>query len=96
MNNWRLWSYSISLATITTAASFFFYSSGGEFVVLPGMMMELITNGFLLLFVRTGDDFFTVPSGAFLVFNVIFYACTFYVVVAVTRKLRASNTRKSC
>ena len=84
MNNWGLWSYSTSLATITTAVSFFFYSSAGEFVVLPGMMMELITNGLLLLFVRTGDDHFTVPSGAFLVFNVIFYACMFYVVVALS------------
>ena len=92
MKNWALWSYSITLAIVITAVSFTFYSSGGEFLLLPGLMIELLTNGVLLLLVPTGDDYLTLPPGSFLVFNVIFYAAMLLVIFAFTRKVRRSNT----
>lgn len=92
MKNWALWSYSIALAVVITAVSFTFYGNGGEILVLPGLMTEVLTNGVLILLVPARDDYLTLPRGSFFVFNVIIYAGMLYLVFALTRKVRRANT----
>ena len=92
MKNWILWTYSMALAIAITAVSFTFYSSGGEFFVLPGLITELLTNGLLFLLVPTGDYYLILPQGSFLIFNVIIYASISYLIFALTRKARRTNT----
>lgn len=91
MKNWRLWSYSLALAITITAVSFAFYSRGGEFLILPGLIAEVLTNGLLLLLVPKGDDYLALPRGSFLIFNVIIYAGISYLIFALTRKARGTN-----
>ena len=82
----------MALAIAITAVSSAFYSSGGEFLVLPGLLIEVLTNGLLFLLVPTGDDYLALPHGSFLIFNVIIYASTLYLIFAFTRKAQRTNT----
>lgn len=91
LNKWRLWSYSASLAIMITAVAFSFYRSGGELLAWPGLVMEVLANGLLLLLVPNGDDYIILPPNTYLIFNVIIYACIFYIILAFVQKVRTKS-----
>jgi hypothetical protein len=67
-------SYSIFLAVVISAISYVLYDRGGELVLWPGLLTQVVLNGVLLLAIPSGDDYYSLPSRAYLVFNVTFYA----------------------
>ena len=63
------------------------YDSGGELVLWPGVITEVMFNG-ILLAIPSGDDFYTLPSQAYLLFNVIFYALIIFAFLLLVMRLR--------
>ena len=49
------------------------YDRGGELVLWPGLLTQVVFNG-VLLAIPSGDDYYSLPSRVYLVFNVTFYA----------------------
>ncbi len=64
---------SVLAAAVITAISYASLQWGGEYLLWPGLFLQVMFNGLLLLAIPTGDDYYTLPSGAYLAFNVIFY-----------------------
>jgi hypothetical protein len=77
----RRLSYSICLATVITAASYVLHDRGGEFVLWPGLVSQVMFNG-ILLAIPSGDHYYSLPSGSYLVFNVAFYASIIFAAVS--------------
>ncbi len=68
-------SYCVSGSVILTALSSLTYKLGGELLLVPGLFVEVMLTGFILLVFLTGDEYFSFPSGTYLIFNVIIYSC---------------------
>lgn len=83
--NWKYLSYSVSLGVAITALSSTLYNHGGEFFLWPGMFMELLVTG-LMLFIIQSDDYYSLPSGAYLVLNTLIYSLVIFMILfGVTR-----------
>jgi hypothetical protein len=89
MNSRRL-SYSICIATVITAASYVLYDHGGEFVLWPGLVSQVMFNG-ILLAIPSGDDYYSLPSGSYLVFNVTLYASIIFAALFLIARLREQS-----
>ena len=83
---------SILTAIVITAISYAMFHEGGEYFLWPGLFVQVMLNGLLLLAIPTGDDYYTLPSGAYLAFSVIFYS--FIVFIALFLFSRISGNRK--
>lgn len=90
--NWKYVSYSVSTGVVVTALSYMFYKEGGELVLWPGTFMELVVNG-VMLFVIQSDDFYSLPSGTYLVFNTAFYALVIFIILSVIIQLGSAQRR---
>lgn len=78
--NRRLINYSLCIGIVVTAISFALYRQGGELVLWPGLLCQVLLNG-ILLFIPTGDDFYTLPSFSYLIFNTLFYALVVFATI---------------
>jgi hypothetical protein len=72
------------LSVLITALSSLFYHAGGEVVLRPGELAQVMLTGFILL-VPTGDYYFGFPSGTDLVLNSIIYAGVSFGLVEMVR-----------
>lgn len=66
--NWKYVGYSLSIGIAVTVLSLLLYKQGGALFIWPGIFMELVING-LMLFIIHSDDWYSLPSGAYLVLN---------------------------
>ena len=88
-------SYSVCIAVMITALAHAFYHQGGEILAYPGLLMEALLTGFILLAVPTGDDYYSL-SGSYLVFNTAFYALVIFVMLwFVTQRKEQRKRRES-
>ena len=69
---WKQLSFSICVATVVASVSYVLLNQGGEFVLWPGFFVQVMFNG-LLLAIPSGDDFYKLPSGAYLIFSIILH-----------------------
>lgn len=88
--NWKCLSYSVSIGVAITALSYLLYKEGGELFLWPGMFIELVING-LMLFIIQSDDYYSLPSGAYLVLNTVFYSAVIFTVLFTVRRLRSQQ-----
>ena len=88
--NWKYVSYSVSIGVAVTALSSSLYKQGGEFFLWPGMFMELLVNG-LMLFIIQSDDYYSLPSGAYLVLNTALYSSVIFVILFGVSHLRSQR-----
>jgi hypothetical protein len=75
-------SFSVCLAIVITALSYALNDRGGEFVLGPGLVSQGMFN-LLLLAIPTDDDFYSLPSKSYLVFNVTIYALIIFLAVVL-------------
>jgi hypothetical protein len=86
MSNWRLLNYSICIALIITALSYVFPNLGGEYLMAPGIKIELLLTGMILI-IPTGDYYYSFPSWSYLIFNIAFYSLMFFILLLVIKQL---------
>jgi hypothetical protein len=84
---WRALSYSICFAVVITALSFTWSERGGEFILWPGLVSQGMFN-WLLLMIPTGDDFYSLPSKSYLVFNITIYSAVVFAGLLLMRSVR--------
>lgn len=75
MSHWRRLSYAGSTAVLLTALAYCFVPGVGEFVAMPGMLLEMWLDLALLL-MSSGDDMPQV--GNWVVLNALFYTVAIY------------------
>jgi hypothetical protein len=93
--NWSRLTYSVCIAILITAISYVQYGRGGEFVLRPGIVSQVMFNG-LLLAVPSGDVFYSLPSGAYLIFNVTFYASIVFGALLLIAHMSAKTKGVTC
>lgn len=64
--------YSICVAIVITVIAYVMSDHGIESLILPGVVINLVFNWVMLL-IPTGEEYYTLPSGAHVVLNVAFY-----------------------
>jgi hypothetical protein len=69
----RRLNYSICIAIVITAVGYVLEDRGGHFVLWPGTSGQVMVQG-ILLFIPSGDDFYSLPSQSYLLFNVALYS----------------------
>ena len=84
--NWKYVSYSVSIGIAITALSFLLYKQGGALFLAPGFFMEVMINA-LMLFIIHSDDWYSLPSGAYLVLNTAFYSLVVFIILLVITRL---------
>src|SRR5262245_21449915 len=77
--------YSICAAVIITALAYRFYNQGGEVLAYPGLMIHVLINGLILLS-PTDDNYYAIPSGSYLIFNIIFYSLTTFAILLIAAR----------
>jgi hypothetical protein len=90
--NWKYVSYSVSVGIVFTALAFLLYKEGGALVLWPGMLVEVMINGLMLLIIYS-DDWYSLPSGSYLFFNTVFYSFIVFITLLVITH-RGSLQRK--
>lgn len=80
--NWKYVSYSVPIGIAVTALSFLLYKQGGALFLWPGMFVALVINGLMPLIIHS-DDWYSLPSGAYLVLNTAFYSFVVFVILLV-------------
>lgn len=89
----RLMSYSICIAVIITALAYAFYDRGGELLAYPGLMIEVLLTGFILLAIPTDDYYYKFPPVAYLIFNTVFYTLAIFAILLLVTHV--SNREKN-
>ena len=84
--NWKYVSYSVSVGIVITALSCLLYKEGGALFLWPGMFMELTIN-VLMLFIIHSEDWYSLPSGAYLILNTAFYSFVVLIILLVSTRL---------
>ena len=79
--------FAISVAIVITAVSHVLHNSGGEFVLWPGIAAEVMFNG-ILLAIPSGDDYYSLPSQAYLLLNVTFYTLIIFAAIFLVTQIR--------
>lgn len=93
MKHTRHISYATCSAIILTAVSHIFYRQGGELLALPGLTIHIILNGAMLfIFPFDGCDC-SLPSGAYLIFNVAFYSGVFFVLLLLIENIKTAKKK---
>lgn len=85
--NWKHISYSVSIGIAVTALSFVLYNQSCALLIWPGIFMELMINS-LMLFIIHSDDWYSLPSGAYLALNTTFYSFVVLIIQLVITRLR--------
>lgn len=88
---WRRLGYSIFLAIVITSVSHIFYDSGGELVLWPGLVTQVMFNG-ILLAIPSGDNYYSLPSQGYLLFNVTFYALIIFAAIFLVTRPQEKRT----
>ena len=92
MSFWKRLSYSVSLAIVLSALAVVFYKRGGEFVAIPGMILEGWTD--LLILLVTNDAYLGFAD-RWMYFNIPIYTVAIYLaslaVSAMRNEKKASN-----
>lgn len=84
MKLWRPVSRPVCTAIIITSLSYFADNRLGEYLLLPGAVIE-ITLTWLILLIPTGDEYFSFPSGTYFFFNVAFYAAVMFTFISLLK-----------
>ena len=79
--------FAISVAIVITAVSHILHDSGGEFVLWPALAAEVMFNG-ILLAIPSGDDYYSLPSRAYMVFNLSFYTLIIFATIFLVTRPR--------
>ncbi len=85
MRFWKDFSYSLIGAVVITSLSVVFYSRGGEFLAIPGIILEGWVN---ILIILVSDDPYISLSRAWLFFNVLFFSFLIFCVLSLARWIR--------
>lgn len=80
-------------AMVITASSYLAFRQIGEYLLWPGVFAQVMINGFLLLAIPTGDEYYTLPSESYLAFNVIFYAVIILMTLFVMSLMKPGRKR---
>jgi hypothetical protein len=91
---WKYVSYSVSTGIAVTALSFLLYGQGGALFLWPGMLVELMING-VMLFIIHSEDWYSLPSGAYLIFNTAFYSFIVFIILLLLTRLRLLHGRSN-
>lgn len=83
--NWKHVNYSVSMGLILTAVSFALFKHGGELFLWPGIFVEVLVNGLILLVIPS-ENFFGLPSGAYLVCNAAFYSLFIFLMLLAKKR----------
>ena len=86
----RRLSYSICIGIVVTSISYILYDHGGEFVLWPGLLAQVMFNG-ILLAIPSGDDFYQLPSGSYLFLSIIFYTLVIFTTIFVISRVRDTS-----
>ena len=78
--NWRYLSYSVAVGVSITALSRIMFKQGGEFVLWPGIFIQVLANG-LTVIVMPKDSDFLLPSSTYLVLNTAFYSLIVFILL---------------
>jgi hypothetical protein len=84
----KYFSYCVGCAVIITALASLLYESGGEYLLLPGMAVELYLINPVVITVSSGSFYLPIPIGNRFTFNVALYALAFYAVVLLVARAR--------
>lgn len=74
-------SYSLSCAVIITSLAYLFYNAGGEYLLLPGTVVELYLINPVVITISSGGLQLPIPVGNRLTFNVALYSLAFYILL---------------
>ena len=91
MNRWRYSSYSVSGAVILTALSYLLYNVGGEYLLLPGTIVELYFINPVIVTISSGSFHVVLTVANRYTFNVAIYALMIYASILSIAKLRRSR-----
>ena len=78
--------YSFAGGVTMTTLGYAFYRVGGEFLLLPGMVMNGFVEVLLVSLVTDGDSYPQTPTGMMYILNVAFYALVLFFVSWVVRE----------
>ncbi|HYY97644.1 MAG TPA: hypothetical protein VE642_03590 [Pyrinomonadaceae bacterium] len=81
MTKWKSLSYSFSCATIVTSLAYLLYDAGGEYLLLPGITVELYLINPVVITISSGRLQLPIPVGNRFTFNVALYSLVFYVLL---------------
>jgi hypothetical protein len=79
--------YSVSTAIAITAVANLFYKQGGEFLVVPGLLMKFALT-WLVLAVPADELYLITPPGTHLFLNVVFYSLFLSLLFSLIQRLR--------
>lgn len=79
MSHWRRLNYSASLAVITAALAAFAYEQGGDLILIPGIVLQMMSELVLSLLLTTGDDFYSLPDGSHVVLSALCFFPAIYI-----------------
>ena len=90
MSGWRRLSYAISMAVLLTALAYPFVPGIGEFLALPGMVLE----GWLYLVVLAlSEDEYPPHIGNWMVFSVLFYSVLIYFALLIYASVKRQKAQ---
>jgi hypothetical protein len=91
MNRLRYSSYSVSGAVILTALSYLLYSVGGEYLLLPGTIVELYLINPVIVTISSGSFHVVLTVANRYIFNVVIYALMIYALILYMAEHRKSR-----
>ena len=80
MSHWRRLHYSASTAVIVTALAVFFGGMFGELVLVPGLILQGVSEVILTELLTRGDNFYFLPPGSHAVLTAAVYSSAAYVI----------------
>lgn len=83
-----------ALAVMITALSAFFGFGSliGEFLMLPGLIINSCTELLLTILLTEGDNIFRFPNGSGHFFNVVFYAVSLFFILWLCELIQLSRS----
>jgi hypothetical protein len=86
---WRRLTYAICTASVITAIGYVTEDQRVELLTSPGMFINVVFNGVMLM-IPTGEEFYTLPTGAHLVLNLAFYTSIIFAASVMIPLIRDS------
>jgi hypothetical protein len=84
-------SYSLSCAIVITSVAHLFYNVGGEYLLLPGMAVELYLINPVVITISSGRLQLPIPVGNRFTFNVALYLLAFYALLRLFARTRVTR-----
>jgi hypothetical protein len=88
--NWSRLNFSLVIGILITSISYGLMNHGSKIFVQPGIFTEVMLNGALLL-IPSGDEYISLPSGSYLVLNVMIYSALSFTAFFLLRLARTKR-----